>query len=66
MAPGKEQILHRLMQKVFDALWPPGNAARHGQGNQPMDEAPASFHQISEVCSLDSLDFGPLLDGLTC
>src|SRR6266516_4228600 len=44
MAPGEEQVLHRLLQKVFDALWPPDDAARHGQGNQPMDQAPASFH----------------------
>jgi hypothetical protein len=66
MAPGEEQILHRFPQKGFDALWPTGNAARHGQGNQPMDQAPASFHQIRDVCSLDSLSPGLLLHGLTC
>jgi hypothetical protein len=49
MAPGEEQVLHRFPQKGFDALWPTGNAARHGQGNQPMDQAPTSFHQIRDV-----------------
>lgn len=66
MAPGEEQILHRLQQNVFGAVWSPGNAASQGQGNEPMDQAPTSFHQISDVCSLDSLGLGPLLEGLMC
>lgn len=49
MAPGEEQIPHRLLQNVFGAVWSPGNAASHGQGNEPMDQSPASFHQIMDV-----------------
>jgi hypothetical protein len=66
VAPGKEQIPDRLLQNVFGAVWPSGNAASHGQGNEPMDQAPTSFHQISDICSLDALGLGPLLECLTC
>ena len=63
MAPSEEQIPHCLLQNVFGTVWSPGNAASHSQGNEAMDQAPASFHQISDVSSLDSLGLGPLLHG---
>ncbi len=65
MAPGEEQIPHRLLQNVFGAVWSPGNAASHGQGNEPMDQAPASFQEIIDVWDLDAFGRCPLLDGLT-
>jgi hypothetical protein len=51
MAPGEEQVLHRLLQQGFDALWPPGNAASHGQGNEPMDQASLRPKEFLICCS---------------
>lgn len=58
MAPGEEQVLHRLPQKGFGTIWPTSYAARHVQGNQHMDQAPAGLHQIRDVCSFGSFSPG--------
>ena len=66
MTPGEELVLHALLQNVFGAVWSSRNAVSHGQDSDAVNQAPASLHQISDVCSLDSSGLGPLLHGFMC